>query len=131
MGAPRRHSAAALLVAAAVLVSGVAVALALPAAGEPPARTRTGPAAGRTPGQAAERAYEAVCRTEVTGSRATADCHNPYPVVDRVRLHIECDRWWDLDVDTGPVEVGPAQTVRLSAGCWMPVRAAWVTHEVR
>lgn len=51
--------------------------------------------------------YEADCRTVIEGSRATAYCHNPYPSIDRVRLHVECERWWDIDADSAPVVVGP------------------------
>ncbi|MES5822620.1 hypothetical protein [Streptomyces sp. RG80] len=75
--------------------------------------------------------FGASCRSKVTGSRVTAYCHNPYPDVDRVRLHIECDRWWDLDSDGAPVEAGPAQTVRLQGRCWKEVRSVWVSHQRR
>ncbi|MFI0236976.1 hypothetical protein [Streptomyces sp. NPDC016845] len=73
--------------------------------------------------------FGAGCRTLVEGVRATADCHNPYPGVDRVALHIECDPWWDIDTDTAPTDVGPAETVRLNGRCWKSVRRAWVSHE--
>ncbi|WP_411293814.1 hypothetical protein [Streptomyces kunmingensis] len=72
--------------------------------------------------------FGAGCRIVVDGTRATAACHNPYPVVDRVALHIECDPWWDIDTDTAPTEVGPAGTVRLDGRCWKNVRTAWVSH---
>ncbi|MCM2577489.1 hypothetical protein M1E25_09000 [Streptomyces sp. MTZ3.1] len=71
----------------------------------------------------------AECRVRIDGPDVTADCYNPYPDSDHVQLHIECDRWWDPDVDTAPVEAGPAQTVRLAGRCWLPVREAWVSHE--
>lgn len=74
-------------------------------------------------------AYEADCRTVVDGSRATAFCHNPYPATDRVRLHIECARWWDVDVDGAPVEVGPAGYAQLTDRCWKEIRAVWVSHQ--
>ena len=45
-----------------------------------------------------------------------------------VSLHIECDRWWDIDSDGAPVEAGPAQTVRLTGRCWKEVRSVWVSH---
>ncbi|WTB19459.1 hypothetical protein OG293_28580 [Streptomyces sp. NBC_00829] len=73
--------------------------------------------------------YEADCRTVVDGSRATAYCHNPYPSTDRVRLHVECDRWWDIDVDSAPVEVGPADYAELTDRCWKEVRTVWVSHQ--
>ncbi|MEU9604393.1 hypothetical protein [Streptomyces sp. NPDC048057] len=76
-----------------------------------------------------QRTYRADCRTEVRGSRAFAYCHNPYPVVDRVRLHVECDRWWDVDADSEPVDVGPAQYHELTDRCWKEVRAVWVSHQ--
>ncbi|GAA3795940.1 hypothetical protein [Streptomyces chiangmaiensis] len=72
--------------------------------------------------------FGAECRVGVTGSDVVAYCHNPYPDTDHVSLHIECDRWWDLDTDTAPVEAGPAMTVRLSGRCWENVRSAWVGH---
>lgn len=75
------------------------------------------------------RPFGAECRTAVRGSHVVAYCHNPYAETDRVRLHIECDRWWDLDTDGSPVEAGPAMTVRLTGRCWKEVRSAWVSHE--
>ncbi|MFC8199448.1 hypothetical protein ACFWBR_33390 [Streptomyces sp. NPDC060006] len=74
------------------------------------------------------RPFGAACRTVVDGSYVTAYCHNPYPEPDRVGLHIECDRWWDIDADGARVEAGPAQTVRLTGRCWKEVRSAWVSH---
>lgn len=74
-------------------------------------------------------AYEADCRIVVEGSRATAFCHNPYPETDRVRLHIECERWWDIDVDSAPAEVGPAGYAELTDRCWKEIGAVWVSHQ--
>ncbi|MEU9142199.1 hypothetical protein AB0D33_40770 [Streptomyces sp. NPDC048404] len=73
--------------------------------------------------------FGAECRITVTGSRAVAYCHNPYVGTDRVALHVECARWWDIDSDSTPVEVGPATTVRLTGRCWKEIRAVWITHE--
>ncbi|MFC9847566.1 hypothetical protein ACFWFF_30505 [Streptomyces sp. NPDC060223] len=73
--------------------------------------------------------FGAECRTTVTGSHAVAYCHNPYVDTDRVRLHIECDRWWDIDSDGAPVGAGPAETVRLTGRCWKEIRSAWVSHQ--
>ncbi|QEU95274.1 hypothetical protein [Streptomyces kanamyceticus] len=75
------------------------------------------------------RPFGSECRIGVAGSRVVADCHNPYPETDRVRLHVECDRWWDIDLDSAPVEAGPAQSVRLTGRCWKEVRAVWVSHQ--
>ncbi|MEV0096393.1 hypothetical protein [Streptomyces sp. NPDC050738] len=72
--------------------------------------------------------FGADCRTTVTGSHVVAYCHNPYPDSDKVELHIECARWWDIDSDARPVEAGPAQTVRLTGRCWKEIRSAWITH---
>ncbi|MET9518771.1 hypothetical protein [Streptomyces sp. NPDC002994] len=72
--------------------------------------------------------FGSTCRTTIEGSRVVAYCHNPFPESDLVQLHTECDRWWDIDADGSPVEVGPAQTVRLTDRCWKEVRAAWVSH---
>ncbi|MFB7932551.1 hypothetical protein ACFC4C_25960 [Streptomyces sp. NPDC056039] len=72
--------------------------------------------------------FGAACRIRVHDSRVTAYCHNPYPEPDRVSLHVECARWWDIDTDSSPVEAGPAQTVRLKGRCWKEVDAAWVSH---
>lgn len=77
---------------------------------------------------AAPEPFGAACRSSVAGSRVTAYCHNPYPRTDRVSLHIECDRWWDVDSDGASVEAGPAQTVRLTGRCWKEVRSVWVSH---
>ncbi|MFI1942117.1 hypothetical protein ACH44C_33905 [Streptomyces purpureus] len=72
--------------------------------------------------------YAASCITTIEGSRVTASCHNPFPRTDRVRLHVECERWWDIDTDSAPVDVLPADHVQLTQRCWKEVRAAWVTH---
>ncbi|TPQ19552.1 hypothetical protein [Streptomyces sporangiiformans] len=113
------------LPAALVLVFVLALALlfALPqrAASHP---TKTAPHARVH----ADRPFGAECRIAVDGSYVTAYCHNPYPEVDRVGLHIECERWWDIDSDGSSVEAGPAQTVRLTGRCWQEVRSAWVSH---
>ncbi|MFE2330408.1 hypothetical protein ACFXD5_41985 [Streptomyces sp. NPDC059385] len=73
--------------------------------------------------------FGADCDTEISGSTVTARCHNGYPQTDLVRLHVECDRWWDLDGDSAPVPVGPAGRVELTSRCWKEVRSAWVTHQ--
>ncbi|KUO22628.1 hypothetical protein [Streptomyces dysideae] len=75
--------------------------------------------------------FGAECRTRIRGSHVVAHCHNPWVGTDRVRLHIECDRWWDLDTDSAPVDNGPATTVRLTGRCWKEVRSAWVSHQKR
>ncbi|MCP9212731.1 hypothetical protein ABVG11_28955 [Streptomyces sp. HD1123-B1] len=77
---------------------------------------------------ARERPRTAACSTWVSGSHATASCYNPNPRADRVQLHVECARWWDPDMDARPVEVGPAQHVRLAERCWKEIRKAWVSH---
>ncbi|MFE7056623.1 hypothetical protein ACFVAO_15610 [Streptomyces californicus] len=68
------------------------------------------------------------CRTSVEDSRVVAYCHNPYPSVDLVRLHTECDRWWDVDADGESIAVEPGRTVRLEDRCWKEVATAWVSH---
>ncbi|WP_250403156.1 hypothetical protein [Streptomyces cellostaticus] len=73
--------------------------------------------------------FGAACRTAVTGSHVVAHCHNPYVDTDRVRLHIECARWWDIDTDSAPVDTGAAMTVRLTGRCWKEVRSVWVSHQ--
>lgn len=114
----------------------VALALAVVApSAAPPEPPRAGAGAGAD-GQADVRAekprprpFGSECRTGVVGSHVVAHCHNPYPETDRVRLHVECYRWWDIDTDSRPVEAGPAMTVRLTGRCWKEVRAVWVSHE--
>ncbi|MET9505750.1 hypothetical protein ACFYO5_00125 [Streptomyces sp. NPDC006259] len=101
----------------------VCLVLSLPYEAFPHARVED-----RRAGAVPEEPFGAECRTSVDGSRVTAYCHNPDAVTDRVRLHIECARWWDLDTDGGPVDVGPAVTVRLTGRCWKEVGAAWVSH---
>ncbi|CAM5393203.1 MULTISPECIES: hypothetical protein [Streptomyces] len=73
--------------------------------------------------------FGASCRTAVRGSHVVTYCHNPYVDTDRVRLHIECDRWWDIDTDSAPVDAGAAMTVRLSGRCWKEVRSVWISHQ--
>ncbi|WP_409472924.1 hypothetical protein [Streptomyces sp. HC307] len=75
--------------------------------------------------------FGAECRTSIQGSRVVAHCHNPYVDTDRVQLHIECDRWWDIDTDSAPVDAGPAMTVRLTGRCWKEVASVWVSHQNR
>ncbi|AVV43412.1 hypothetical protein PYK79_19520 [Streptomyces sp. ID05-04B] len=94
----------------------------LPYDASPHARVKVREAAG-------PKLFGAECRVGVHGSRVVAHCHNPYVDTDRVRLHIECDRWWDLDSDGAPVDAGPALTVRLTGRCWKEVRSAWVSHQ--
>ncbi|MDX2677482.1 hypothetical protein [Streptomyces soliscabiei] len=79
--------------------------------------------------QAKPEPFGAECRTGIDGSHVVAYCHNPYADTDRVSLHIECDRWWDLDTDGAPVDAEPAMTVRLTGRCWKEVRSAWISHQ--
>ncbi|UUU21013.1 hypothetical protein [Streptomyces sp. DSM 40750] len=73
--------------------------------------------------------FGAACRSTVIGSQVIAHCFNPYVAVDRVRLHIECARWWDIDSDSAAVETEPARTVRLTGRCWKEVRSVWFSHQ--
>ncbi|MEU9414368.1 hypothetical protein [Streptomyces sp. NPDC051000] len=73
--------------------------------------------------------FGADCDIEIDGSLVTAHCHNGYPETDLIRLHVECDRWWDVDGDGAAVAVGPAGRVELTSRCWKEVRTAWVSHE--
>ncbi|MEU8529565.1 MULTISPECIES: hypothetical protein [Streptomyces] len=111
-----KHRRAVGVSSAAVLLAGTATVL---------AEVRAAPAvpAERPP------AYEASCSTTVEGSRVTAYCHNPYPRTDRVRLHVECEKWWDVDTDSAPVDVGPTAYAELTGRCWKDVRTAWLTHQ--
>ncbi|AQT71869.1 hypothetical protein B1K54_09420 [Streptomyces sp. fd1-xmd] len=77
---------------------------------------------------AARELFGADCATSIEGSQVTAHCHNAYPETDLVSLHVECDRWWDLDGDGAAVAVGPAARAELTGRCWKEVRAAWVSH---
>ncbi|GHH25088.1 hypothetical protein [Streptomyces rubradiris] len=73
--------------------------------------------------------FGASCRTAVRGSQVVAHCHNPYVDIDRVRLHIECARWWDIDTDSAPADAWPAMTVRLTGRCWKEIRSVWISHQ--
>ncbi|MFE2481082.1 hypothetical protein [Streptomyces sp. NPDC059389] len=86
---------------------------------EPPVRPR--PPAERE-------LYGADCETVIEGSQVTATCQNGYPETDFLRLHVECDRWWDVDADSAPVALEPAGRTELTSRCWKEVRSAWVTH---
>lgn len=103
----------------------VAVALVLPLSYDAIAHTRVHTAEAEAE---PETPFGAACRIRVTGSHVTAYCHNPYPDTDRVSLHVECARWWDLDSDGTAVNAGPAQTVRLTGRCWKEVASVWVSH---
>jgi hypothetical protein len=74
-----------------------------------------------------DRPAQTECRTSVKGSEGIAICFNPDPDIDHVRLHMECGRWWDPDVDGPAVAVGPAETVTLSDHCWKELQSVWVT----
>ncbi|QEV50084.1 hypothetical protein CP980_25720 [Streptomyces vinaceus] len=87
---------------------------------EPPVRLR--PAEPRD-------LFGADCDTVIEGSQATATCQNGYPETDLLRLHVECDRWWDVDADSAAVPLGPAGRTELTGRCWKEVRSAWVTHQ--
>ncbi|MEU5599015.1 hypothetical protein [Streptomyces sp. NPDC020298] len=100
----------------------VALVLSLPYEAMPHARVKGGK-------QPFPELFGAECRTAVSGSQVVAYCHNPYVGIDRVRLHIECDRWWDLDTDGDPVDTDPAMTVRLAGRCWKEVRSVWISHQ--
>lgn len=78
----------------------------------------------RTP----EELFGADCATRIEGSQVKAYCHNRFPETDLVRLHVECDRWWDVDGDGAPLAIGPAGRAELSGRCWKEVRSAWVSH---
>ncbi|MGV9693704.1 hypothetical protein ACWDUX_31910 [Streptomyces sp. NPDC003444] len=107
----------------AVLLTGVALAAEVRAAPAPAEELAAAPAAGEPEN------FGASCRTDVEGSRVTAHCQNPYPRTDRVRLHVECAQWWDVDTDSAPVDVGPADYAQLTGRCWKEVRSAWITHQ--
>lgn len=107
----------------APLTLAAALALALPYDATPHAHAHA------SAGPPAPNLFGAACRTAVTGSHVIAYCHNPYVDTDRVRLHIECARWWDIDTDSAPVDAGPALTVRLTGRCWKEVGSAWISHQ--
>ncbi|MET9296356.1 hypothetical protein [Streptomyces sp. NPDC003077] len=69
------------------------------------------------------------CRTGVRGSTGSAECFNPNASVDRVRLHVECRRWYDPDVDTAAERIGPAGHASLSGRCWHEVDDVWISHD--
>lgn len=101
----------------------VAVALVLPLSYDAIAHARVHVAEAEP-----EEPFGAACRIRISGSHVTAYCHNPYPETDRVSLHVECARWWDLDSDGSAVNAAPAQTVRLTGRCWKEVASVWVSH---
>ncbi|MEU0100937.1 hypothetical protein [Streptomyces sp. NPDC006267] len=109
-----------LLLAAPVAVAALAVPLGVHAARGADGATGAGPPEPEPAGSE--------CRTSVEGSRVVAYCHNPYPSTDLVRLHTECDRWWDVDADGATVAVEPGRTVRLEDRCWKEIATAWVSH---
>ncbi|MGW0467170.1 hypothetical protein ACWDX6_18110 [Streptomyces sp. NPDC003027] len=121
MRAPHRRAAA--IVSAAALFTGLAVAAEVRAAPVPTDDPFTVTVAERPD------TFGASCRAVVQGSRVTAYCHNPFPETDRVRLHVECARWWDVDTDSAPVDVAPTAFAQVTGRCWKEVRAAWITHQ--
>ncbi|WP_328945367.1 hypothetical protein OG259_31700 [Streptomyces sp. NBC_00250] len=108
----------------AVLLTGTAVAAEVRAAPAPAEQLPVTAPAAEEPEN-----FGASCRTVVEGSSVTAHCQNPYPRTDRVRLHVECERWWDIDSDSAPVDVGPADYGKVTGRCWKEVRSAWITHQ--
>ncbi|WP_137990192.1 hypothetical protein [Streptomyces vilmorinianum] len=119
---PASPASVPVLVSVAALLAGITVAAEVRAAPSPTEEVPI-PAAQETED------FGASCRTVVQGSRVTAYCQNPYPGTDRVRLHVECERWWDVDTDSAPVDVGPTAYARLTGRCWKEVRSAWLTHQ--
>ncbi|MCX5379119.1 hypothetical protein [Streptomyces sp. NBC_00091] len=81
------------------------------------------------PRPAARELFGSDCDTEITGSTVVATCHNAYPETDLLRLHVECERWWDVDGDGALVPLDPAGRTRLTGRCWKEVRTAWVSHQ--
>ncbi|MFI5621090.1 hypothetical protein [Streptomyces sp. NPDC051567] len=94
---------------------------------EPPAELPAEPPVQPRPPTGAQ-LFGADCDTEIDGSQVTAHCHNGYPRTDLLRLHVECDRWWDVDVDGAAVALDPAGRTELVGRCWKEVRSAWVSH---
>ncbi|MFI8516223.1 hypothetical protein ACIGEZ_00120 [Streptomyces sp. NPDC085481] len=121
------HPRAPALVSAAALLAGLAGLAVAAEVRAAPAPTEDAPLS--VPAAAEDENVGASCRTVVEGSSVTAHCQNPFPRTDRVRLHVECARWWDLDSDSAPVDVGPADYAQVSGRCWKEVRSAWITHE--
>ncbi|MER5732152.1 hypothetical protein ABT084_28115 [Streptomyces sp. NPDC002138] len=78
---------------------------------------------------APEELFGADCATRIEGSQVKAHCHNRFPGTDLVRLHVECDRWWDVDGDSAPLAVVPSGRSELNGRCWKEVRSAWVSHQ--
>lgn len=132
------RKAAASLTVAVLIVAGLAVTAVVRDEPPPPAaRTSVADLTGaeRAPAdgddgrdQRDREPFGASCRTAIEGSSVTAFCHNPYPGTDRLQLHVECARWWDVDSDSAPAEAGPAGYVRLTGRCWKEVDSAWVSH---
>ncbi|WP_405897103.1 hypothetical protein OG242_05730 [Streptomyces sp. NBC_00727] len=118
----RTHHRTRSLLASGAVIAGLLVPAGLYAAGHVGATGAAAPPAPSPEPAGSE------CRTSVDGSRVVAYCHNPYPTADRVQLHTECARWWDVDADSKPVTVRPGSTVRLADRCWKEVASAWVTH---
>ncbi|MGA5425034.1 hypothetical protein [Streptomyces lavendulocolor] len=117
------------LSAAALLLSGLALGARTHAADKEAPTGGDAPAGTAGKGaRAGKDVYVASCRTSVEGSRVTAYCHNPNPGADRVQLHVECARWWDIDSDSAPVEVGPTAYAELTQRCWKEVDEAWISH---
>ncbi|MGW2178794.1 hypothetical protein ACWCXX_12045 [Streptomyces sp. NPDC001732] len=112
------------LLTASVAVAALAVPMGISMAGRVGAGAPAPAATGPEPAGAE-------CRTSIRGSRVVAYCHNPYPSTDRVQLHTECRRWWDIDADAAPVDVAPGRTVRLDDRCWKEIGAVWITHRVQ
>lgn len=134
MRTQRRRTTA--LVTAVLIATGFTVASEVrgsaPAPETPYGSSRAAPAgtaADRERGSGERRGFQAYCRTRIHGSHAVADCQNPYPETDRVRLHIECARWWDVDADSAPVDIPAAGYVRITNRCWKEIRSARVSHE--
>ncbi|WP_107422163.1 hypothetical protein [Streptomyces lushanensis] len=127
---PSHRRTAAALVTALLIATGFAVSSELRDVPVPAAADLSVPAsgAGREERGRPDR-FGATCRTKIEGSRATASCHNPYPETDRVRLHVECERWWDIDADSAAVELAAAGYAELAERCWMEIRQVWISHE--
>ncbi|MYZ39767.1 MULTISPECIES: hypothetical protein [unclassified Streptomyces] len=125
---PSHRRTATALTTALLIATGFAVSSALRDIPVPVADLSV-PASGGGMEPARPDRFGATCRTKIEGSRATASCHNPYPETDRLRLHVECERWWDIDADSEAVEIAAARYAELAERCWMEIRQVWITHE--
>jgi hypothetical protein len=81
------------------------------------------PAAAPAPASVA-----ATCDTWISGEWGHGKCTNNAAWTRTMWIHVECDAWWDSNVDK-EVPIGNQQTIEMQGHCYSSV--SWVTAGIK